>query len=143
MSICAHPSSRPSGIAAAAGEQGHIVNIASELGLHAVANNVAYVTAKHGLVALTRALAVELAPAGIRVTAVCPGAMDTELMRDCAEASGDPAVYYKSFETYHPLGRLADPAEVAAFVLAIASPAASFVTGAALAIDGGSTAGRG
>ena len=64
-------------------------------------------------------------------------------MRDCAEASGDPAAYYKSFEAYHPLGRLADPAEVAAFVLAIASPAASFVTGAALAIDGGSTAGRG
>ena len=123
--------------------KGSIVNIASELGLHAVANNVAYVTAKHGLVALTRALAVELAPAGIRVNAVCPGAMDTELMRDCAEASGDPAVYYESFETYHPLGRLADPAEVAAFVLAIASPAASFVTGAALAIDGGSTAGRG
>ena len=64
-------------------------------------------------------------------------------MRDCAEASGDPAAYYKSFETYHPMGRLADPAEVAAFVLAIASPAASFVTGAALAVDGGSTAGRG
>jgi gluconate 5-dehydrogenase len=123
--------------------KGTIVNIASELGLHAVANNVAYVTAKHGLVALTRALAVELAPAGIRVNAVCPGAMDTELMRDCAEASGDPAAYYKSFETYHPLGRLADPAEMAAFVLAVASPAASFVTGAALAVDGGSTAGRG
>jgi 3alpha(or 20beta)-hydroxysteroid dehydrogenase len=123
--------------------KGSIVNIASELGLHAVANNVAYVAAKHGLVALTRALAVELAPAGIRVNAVCPGAMDTELMADCAEASGDPAAYYKSFETYHPLGRLADPAEVAEFVLAVASPAASFVTGAVLAIDGGSTAGRG
>jgi len=123
--------------------RGSIVNIASELGLHAVACNVAYVTAKHGLLALTRALAVELAPAGIRVNAVCPGAMDTELMADCAEASGDPAAYYQAFETYHPMGRLADPAEVAAFVLAVASPAASFVTGAALAVDGGSTAGRG
>ena len=122
--------------------RGNIVNIGSELGLHGVANNVAYIAAKHGLLALTRALATELAPAGIRVNAVCPGPMDTELMRDCAAASGDPAAYLRSFETYHPLGRMADPAEVAAFVLAVASPAASFVTGASLAVDGASTAGR-
>ena len=87
-------------------------------------------------------MAVELAPDGIRVNAVCPGPMDTELMRDCAAASGDPAAYLSSFETYHPLGRMADPAEVADFVLAVASPAGSFATGAALAVDGGSTAGR-
>lgn len=122
--------------------RGNIVNIGSELGLHGVANNVAYVAAKHGLLALTRSLATELAPAGIRVNAVCPGPMDTELMRDCAAASGDPEAYLRSFETYHPLGRMADPAEVATFVLATASPAASFVTGASLAVDGASTAGR-
>jgi NAD(P)-dependent dehydrogenase (short-subunit alcohol dehydrogenase family) len=122
--------------------KGNVVNIGSELGLHGVANNVAYIAAKHGLLALTRALATELAPAGIRVNAVCPGPMDTELMRDCAAASGDPEGYVRSFESYHPLGRMADPAEVAAFVLAIASPAASFVTGASLAADGASTAGR-
>jgi NAD(P)-dependent dehydrogenase (short-subunit alcohol dehydrogenase family) len=122
--------------------RGSIVNIASELGLHAMPDNVAYVSAKHGLLALTRALAVELAPAGVRVNALCPGAMDTELMRDCAEASGDPAAYYRSFETHSPMGRLTSPAEIAAFALCLVSPSAAFMTGAAIAIDGGSTAGR-
>ena len=122
--------------------QGSVINIASELGLHAIPNNVAYVAAKHGLVAMTRALAMELAPRHIRVNALCPGTMDTELMRDCAEASGDAASYYGAFARYHPLGRLASPAEIADFVLCLASPAAGFMTGAALAIDGGSTAGR-
>lgn len=121
---------------------GSVVNIASELGLHAIADNVAYVAAKHGVVAMTRALAIELAPDGVRVNALCPGTMDTELMRDCADASGDPAVYYRAFAAYHPLGRLASAEEVAAFVLCLASPAAAFMTGAAIAIDGGSTAGR-
>ena len=121
---------------------GSVVNIASELGLHAIANNVAYVAAKHGVLAMTRALAIELAPDKIRVNALCPGTMDTELMRDCATASGDPAAYYRAFTRYHPVGRLASPEEISAFVLCLASPAAAFMTGAAIAIDGGSTAGR-
>ena len=122
--------------------QGAVVNIASELGLHAIANNVAYVAAKHGVLAMTRALAIELAPDKVRVNALCPGTMDTELMRDCAAASGDPAAYYNAFAKYHPMGRLASPEEIASFVLCLASPAAAFMTGAAIAIDGGSTAGR-
>ena len=121
---------------------GCIINISSELGLHAIANNVAYVSAKHGVLALTRALAIELAPAGIRVNALCPGTMDTELMRDCAADSGDPEAYYRNFRAYHPLGRLASPEEVANFVLCLASPAAAFMTGSPVALDGGSTAGR-
>lgn len=122
--------------------QGCVVNIASELGLQAIANNVAYVTAKHGLVALSRAMALELAPLNIRVNAVCPGTMDTELMQDCARDSGDPERYYADFRAYHPLGRLASPDEIARFVLCLGTPAAAFMTGAALPIDGGSTAGR-
>jgi len=122
--------------------KGCIVNIASELGLHAIANNVAYVSAKHGLVSMTRAMAIELAPLGIRANALCPGTMDTELMRDCARDSGDTAGYYAAFNRYHPIGRLASPDEIAGFVLTLLSPAAAFMTGSAVAIDGGSTAGR-
>jgi NAD(P)-dependent dehydrogenase (short-subunit alcohol dehydrogenase family) len=122
--------------------RGCVVNIASELGLHAIANNVAYVSAKHGLVALTKAMAIELAADRVRVNALCPGTMDTELMRDCARDSGDAAAYYAAFNRYHPLGRLASPEEIAAFVLCLMSPAAAFMTGSAVAIDGGSTAGR-
>jgi NAD(P)-dependent dehydrogenase (short-subunit alcohol dehydrogenase family) len=122
--------------------KGSVINIASELGLHAIPNNVAYVTAKHGLVAMTRALGIELAKEGVRVNAVCPGTMDTELMRDCANDSPDPVAYDRAFEAYHPVGRLASPEEIADFVLCVGSPAAGFMTGTALAIDGGSSAGR-
>ena len=122
--------------------QGQVINVASELGLHAIANNVAYVAAKHGLVTMSKAMAIELAPQNIRVNAICPGTMDTELMADCARDSGDPESYYKNFRAYHPLGRLASPDEIAQFVLCLASPAAGFMTGSAVAIDGGSTAGR-
>lgn len=122
--------------------RGCVVNVASELGLHAIPNNVAYVSAKHGVLAMTRALAIELAPAGVRVNAICPGTMDTELMKECAADSGDPAAYYRAFNAYHPVGRIAAPEEIAAFLLCMASPAASFLTGAAIPVDGGSTAGR-
>jgi NAD(P)-dependent dehydrogenase (short-subunit alcohol dehydrogenase family) len=125
-----------------AASEGTVINIASELGLHAIPNNVAYVTAKHGVVAMTRALAIELAPRNIRVNALCPGTMDTELMQDCARDSGNVEAYYQGFRAYHPLGRLASPEEIAAFTLCLASPAAGFLTGAAIPIDGGSTAGR-
>ena len=121
--------------------RGLVINIASELGLHAIANNVAYVSAKHGLLAMTRAMAIEFAPE-VRVNALCPGTMDTELMADCAAASGDRDTYYRNFRAYHPLNRLAEPAEIADFVLCLASPAAAFMTGSSVAIDGGSTAGR-
>jgi NAD(P)-dependent dehydrogenase (short-subunit alcohol dehydrogenase family) len=122
--------------------RGVVVNIASELGLHAMPDNVAYVAAKHGLVAMTRALAMEFAPDGVRVNALCPGAMDTELMRECAAASGDPERYLAAFATFAPLGRVARPEEVAEIVLLLCAPVTGFVTGAAVAVDGGSTAGR-
>ena len=87
-------------------------------------------------------MAIELARDGVRANALCPGTMDTELMRDCATDSGDPEAYYAAFNRYHPVGRLASPDEIAAFVLCLLSPAAGFMTGSAVAIDGGSTAGR-
>jgi NAD(P)-dependent dehydrogenase (short-subunit alcohol dehydrogenase family) len=121
--------------------RGTIVNIASELGVQPIVNNVAYCAAKGGVINLTRALALELAPE-IRVNCLCPGAMDTELMRECAEASGDAAAYYRYYENFNPLKRIAKPEEVAESVVFLASGAASFMTGAIVAVDGGSTAGR-
>ncbi len=121
--------------------RGTIVNIASELGLHAIPNNVAYCAAKGGVVNLTRALAIELAP-DIRVNCICPGAMNTELMRQCAEDSGDAAAYYRYYESFAPLRRMAEPSEVAESVVFVASPQAAFMTGAVIPVDGGSTMGR-
>jgi NAD(P)-dependent dehydrogenase (short-subunit alcohol dehydrogenase family) len=121
--------------------RGTIVNIASELGLRPIVNNVAYCAAKGGVINLTRAMALELAP-DIRVNCIAPGAMDTELMRDCAEASGDAGAYYRYYETFNPQKRIAKPGEIAESVLFVASPAAAFMTGAIIAVDGGSTAGR-
>jgi NAD(P)-dependent dehydrogenase (short-subunit alcohol dehydrogenase family) len=121
--------------------RGNIVNIASELGLHPIVNNVAYCAAKGGVVNLTRALAVELAPE-IRVNCIAPGAMDTELMRDCAQASGDAAAYYRYYQNFNPLKRIAKPEEVAESVVFVASAAAAFMTGAIIPVDGGSIAGR-
>jgi NAD(P)-dependent dehydrogenase (short-subunit alcohol dehydrogenase family) len=119
---------------------GNIVNIASELGLRPIVNNAAYCAAKGGVINLTRALAVELAP-DIRVNCIAPGAMDTDLMRECAAASGDAAAYYRYYEKFNPLKRIASPDEVAQSVVFVASAAASFMTGAIVAVDGGSTAG--
>ena len=121
--------------------KGNVVNIASELGLRPIINNVAYCAAKGGLVNMTRALAVELAPA-IRVNCVCPGSMDTELMRECADASGDAKAYYAYYEKFAALNRIGTPAEVAEMVLFAASDRAAFMTGSIITVDGGSTAGR-
>ncbi len=121
--------------------KGNVVNIASELGLRPIINNVAYCAAKGGLVNMTRALAVELAPA-IRVNCVCPGSMDTELMRECADASGDAKSYYAYYEKFAALNRIGTPAEVAETVLFVTSDRAAFMTGSIITVDGGSTAGR-
>jgi NAD(P)-dependent dehydrogenase (short-subunit alcohol dehydrogenase family) len=121
--------------------KGNVVNIASELGLRPIVNNVAYCAAKGGVINMTRALAVELAPA-IRVNCVCPGSMDTELMRECAEASGDAKAYYAYYEKFAALNRIGTPEEVAEMVLFVASDRAAFMTGSIIAVDGGSTAGR-
>jgi NAD(P)-dependent dehydrogenase (short-subunit alcohol dehydrogenase family) len=89
---------------------------------------------------LTRALAIELGPE-VRVNCVCPGPIDTPLMRECAIASGDADAYYRQFAVHTPLERIASPEEIARTIVFLASPRASNVTGAVLAVDGGSTAG--
>jgi NAD(P)-dependent dehydrogenase (short-subunit alcohol dehydrogenase family) len=120
----------------------NIVNVASDAGLSGTAGLTVYCASKGGVVNLTRAMAIELAPA-LRVNCVCPGYVDTDMVRrDYIEQAKDPAALEAEVAGYAPLKRMARPEEIAGAILYLASPAAAFVTGTALVIDGGSTAGR-
>jgi NAD(P)-dependent dehydrogenase (short-subunit alcohol dehydrogenase family) len=114
---------------------GGIVNIASVAGLRGVADRVAYNASKHGLVGLTRTLAVEWGGRGVRVNAVCPGWVKTEMDEE-SQASG---AYVDADITDHvPLGRFASPDDIAQAVAYLADPARSgFVNGVTLSVDGG------
>ncbi|GGM74925.1 D-threitol dehydrogenase [Dactylosporangium sucinum] len=114
---------------------GTIVNIASVAGLLGVADRVAYNASKHGLIGLTRTLAVEWGGRGVRVNAVCPGWVKTD-MDDESQASG---AYGDGDITDHvPMARFAQPEDIARAVAFLADPARSgFVNGAALSVDGG------
>lgn len=119
--------------------RGAIVNISSVLALHPDRDFAthAYAAAKGGIVSLSRAMAVTYAPEGIRVNTVCPGLIDTPMS---ARAGSDPAVLARLPELQPLTGALGAPADVAAAVRYLASPAAGFVTGAVLTVDGGWTA---
>lgn len=119
-------------------EGGAIINMASILGKVGFASAPAYTAAKHGLVGLTKAAALEYSAQGIRVNAVCPAFIETPML-DRAGLTTDPEAY-KQLEGLHPIGRLGTSEEVAEAVVWLSSPAASFVTGHALLVDGGYTA---
>lgn len=114
----------------ASGRAGVIVNIASILGSVGLKGAPAYTAAKHGLIGLTRAAALELAPARIRVVAVSPAFIRTPLIGGMED----------TMLPLHPIGRLGEAEEVAALVAFLASPDAGFMTGASYLIDGGYTA---
>nr|WP_307728551.1 SDR family oxidoreductase [Massilia solisilvae] len=116
---------------------GTIVNMASVAGLVALPTRSLYTASKHAVVGLTKSAAVEYARAGIRVNSLCPGAVRTPMFARMLER--DPQLEEKLKNTY-PMGRLAEPAEVANAVMWLCSEQSSFVTGHQLAIDGGLTA---
>lgn len=118
---------------------GVIVNIASELGLVGEANVAAYCASKGGVVMLSKAMAIDHGPQGIRVNCLCPGPISTQLMEDVFQESADPEEMRRSFEQRILLNRLGTPEEVAAAALFLASDESAFMTGANLVLDGGWT----
>ncbi len=125
---------------ALAATSGSLVVMASKTGLVAQPDSPLYCATKGAAVQLARALALDWAPQGIRVNAVCPGIVDTPMLDRFLGELADPDRARREFSAAQPLGRLARPAECAAAALFLASPAASFITGVALPVDGGFTA---
>src|SRR3546814_86529 len=116
---------------------GAIVNCSSVAGLIGLPNIPAYVASKHGVIGLTKTAALEYARHGIRVNAICPGAIETPMLeRYMAAVEGGR----DSMMETEPMGRIGRPEEIAAAVLWLCCAEASFTTGQALAIDGGWTA---
>jgi NAD(P)-dependent dehydrogenase (short-subunit alcohol dehydrogenase family) len=117
--------------------RGAIVIVGSVQSMTAISNSIAYVASKHGLLGLTRAMSLDYAHRGVRVNCVCPGAIDTPMLRWAAGLSDDPEKVIQTCNHMHPLGRIGKPEEVANAIAYLASPMASFITGAALLVDGG------
>jgi len=118
---------------------GSIVNVASVQAAASQQNVVAYTASKGAVVAMTRAMAVDHAPHGIRVNSVSPGSVDTPMLRQSARdvSAEDPDAVIAQWGASHPIGRVAQPSEIADAILYLASPLSSFVTGTDLRVDGG------
>ncbi len=123
------------------GQRGSIVNVASIEGIEGTEGGSAYNASKGGVVILTKNLALDYGRRGIRANCICPGFIDTPMMSAVFDMEGMEHVR-KSFVDAHALGRCGEPHEIAAAALFLASDDASFVTGSAMVVDGGYTAGH-
>jgi NAD(P)-dependent dehydrogenase (short-subunit alcohol dehydrogenase family) len=117
---------------------GVIVNMSSVQGLQSMPGVGPYAASKGGLLSLTRNLALEYAPQGLRCVAICPGTIDSEMVRTAARAAGgDIEASLASYGRTHPLGRIGTPEDIANAVVFLSSDKASFITGDYLCVDGG------
>ncbi|MFQ5744995.1 MAG: glucose 1-dehydrogenase [Acidobacteriota bacterium] len=117
--------------------EGNIVNVSSVTGLRAFPNVLAYCVSKAGVDQLTRCAALELAVRGVRVNAVNPGVVETNLHRRAGMAEDAYRAFLEHSRGTHPLGRVGQPREVAEAILFLASPQAAWLTGVTLSVDGG------
>ncbi len=117
-----------------------VVNVSSVQALGALPNSVAYVTSKHAIAGLTRALAIDHAVDNIRVNCVCPGAVDTPMLRASIQSTPGAPSLLQDIGQAHALGRIARPDEIAKMIAFLCSDDASFITGGIYLVDGGMTA---
>ncbi|MBM3849302.1 MAG: glucose 1-dehydrogenase [Verrucomicrobia bacterium] len=122
--------------------RGSIIHIASIAGLMGMEARFAYTLSKHAVVGMTRSMAMDLGTTGVRVNCICPGRVRTPFVDAMLRQYADPAEYLRQLESPHAMKRMAAPPEIASAALFLASDAASFVTGSALTVDGGYTAGK-
>jgi 2-keto-3-deoxy-L-fuconate dehydrogenase len=122
--------------------RGNIINLASVAGLIAVERRFAYCVSKGAVLALTRAIAIDYAAEGIRANAICPGTVDTPMIRGYVDRyfSDDVAATIAALHARQPVGRMGKVEEIAALAVYLASDESAFLTGAAIPIDGGWTA---
>ncbi len=118
------------------GGSGSIINLGSTASVIAIAGRAAYVAAKHGVIGLTKSMALDYAASGIRVNAIVVGGIDTEMLRQGAGATEEGMARLKSAR---PMGRLGLPSEIASVVTFLAGAGSTYMTGAVLAADGGLT----
>lgn len=123
--------------------QGCIINMASMNGLVGQMRNPAYSATKGAVIALTKSLAVDLAPLGVRVNAICPAGVLTPLLEEWFQQQPNPERARSDCDRSHMMGRTASPEEIAQLALFLASNDSSFITGQAIPIDGGATLGYG
>ena len=118
---------------------GSIINTASAAGLMATPSLIAYGASKHAVIGMTKSASIELAPAGMRVNAVCPGVINTRMMRSIEQQTipENPEEYVKAVSEKTPLGRYGEADEIASLVAFLASDEATYITGSSYVIDGG------